>query len=241
MDNSIAYITLNRQRGLRFQLDIIANNVANIDTSGFRREGILFSEYVIAKTNAESVSMADLNSRFVSSEAGELYGSNGNLDIAIEGDGYFAIDAENEVLLTRSGSFQRSETGFLVTSTGSRVLDIGQAPIFLPPNGSQIEIANDGTVSVDGLEQAQIGIFSGEAVETAPSRVGNTAFSIAGAPIPLEGARLRQGALEGSNIKAIEEIAQMIEVTRAYERAENLMRDTDERVRRTVEILGQAI
>ncbi|MFQ5567730.1 MAG: flagellar hook-basal body complex protein [Paracoccaceae bacterium] len=239
MDSSISYLALNRQIGLAREMTAIANNVANLATTGFRREGLVFAEFVQAAAPGDSLSMADLRGRFASDLSGELTITGGQFDIAIAGEGFFTIQSGGETLLTRAGAFQRSAEGLLVTPDGAPVLDDGAAPIFVPPESAALEVARDGTISIDGAPIARL------AVVTAPpetlSRVGATAFRAAAGMTQLEAPRLRQGALEGSNVDPVLEIARMISVTRAYEQAQGLIEDDDERVRGTINRLGQAV
>ena len=239
MDSALPYLTLNRQIGLARELDTIANNVANLGTTGFRREGLVFAEFVRAAAPGDSLSMADLSGRFASDRPGELTVTGGRLDVAIEGEGFFAIRAGEETLLTRAGAFQRSAEGLLVTPDGSRVLDDGGAPIFVPPESASLVLARDGTLSVDGAPVARIGLV------TAPTeslvRVGGTAFRATEETVPVAAPQLRQGALEGSNVEPVAEIARMIAVNRAYERVQGLAKDADERTRETLRRLAQSV
>jgi flagellar basal-body rod protein FlgF len=239
MDDRLAYLALNRQIGLSREMSSIANNVANLATTGYRREGLVFAEVVKSAAPGESMSMADLRARFASDRAGELTLTNGLLDVAITGEGFFSIDSGGETLLTRAGAFQRNDDGLLVTPDGDPVLDDGGAPIFLPPERASLQIARDGTISVDGAPIARLGVVT--APPEALSRVGATAFAAAGGVVPVEFPRLRQGALEGSNVDGVNEIARMIMVSRAYEQARGLIEDADERARDTIRRLGQAV
>ncbi|GMG83642.1 flagellar hook-basal body complex protein [Paralimibaculum aggregatum] len=239
MDDSFYYLAVNRQSGLKAEMATIANNIANLDTPGFRREGMIFSEYVVAAERGDSVSMADLDARFASDRPGRQSITAGALDIAIEGEGFFVVEDPLGLRLTRAGAFQRSEEGLLVTSAGDTVLDAGLAPVFVPPEG-EIAIASDGTVSVDGQEQARIGIFTGP--QEALTRSGDTGFLVpAEAITAVEAPKLRQGALEGSNVDPVLEIARMIEVSRAYEQAQQLIQDEDDRIREAIDRLGQPV
>lgn len=238
MDNALYYLAVNRQLGLAAEMDLVANNLANLNTSGFRREGLAFTEFVISAQVGESVSMADLGARYVSDLPGGLNVTGGQFDMAIEGDGFFAIDTGEGIRLTRSGAFQKSETGFLVTPDGSEVLDIGQAPIPIPAEATSVLIATDGTVSIDGDPVAQVGVFN--APREFMSRYGDTAFLVeddAFEPVPAP--RVRQGSIEQSNVDPVMEIARMIEVTRAYETAQSLVQDEDERIREAIQTIGK--
>lgn len=239
MDSTLPYLALNRQIGLAREMDTIANNVANMATTGFRREGLVFAEFVHAAAPGDSVSMADLGARYPSARPGELTVTGGRLDLAIEGEGFFAIRNGEETLLTRAGAFMRSAEGLLVTPHGAPVLDDGGAPIFVPPESAALEVARDGTISLDGAPVGRIGVV------TAPpetlTRVAGTAFRPEGETVPVEAPRLRQGALEGSNVDPVSEIARMIAVSRAYESTQRLSEDADERTRETLRRLGQTV
>lgn len=219
-------------------MDVIANNMANIDTVGFRREGVSFTEYVVSAATGDSVSIGDLGARFSSEEMGKLYLSGGQLDLAVRSDGFFLLDTDDGKLLTKSGAFMVSEEGFLSTSNGDQVLDIGEAPIVLPNDSEGIVVSSDGTISIGGEPLAQIAVVN--APRELLSRFGNTAFQVEDDEYaPVANAKVQQGALEESNVDPVLEIARMIEVTRAYETAQSLVEDEDERVNSVIRSLGR--
>ena len=134
------------------------------------------------------------------------------------------------------GAFQRNAQGLVVNAAGLPLLDTGGAPIFLPPDAGRPVIAADGTVSVDGQPLAQVAVM--EAPEAGLTRLSGAAFRSASDPVPVENPQIRQGAIEGSNVDAVAEIARMIEVQRAYEQVQSLIDDEDRRVSDTIETLG---
>jgi len=239
MDNALYYLAINRQRGLATAMDTIANNVANITTTGFRREGLVFSEFVQAPDHGPSVSMADLRTHYPSPRAGELRVTGGRFDLAIQGEGFFQVEGAEGPLLTRAGAFQLSPEGFVVDPQGRRLLDSGAAPLFIPPDARSVTIAPDGSLSVDGRLQAELGVV--DAPPETLVRVGDTAYRAREGVQPAQAPRIRQGALEGSNVDPVAEIARMIAVSRAYEQVQGLIEDEDERIRRTIETLGQPV
>lgn len=239
MDNALYYLAVNRQVGLRAEMQTIANNIANMGTNGFRREGLAFTEHVVAIRDGASVSMADLGARYASDLPGEVTITGGRFDVAIEGKGYFLLQSGDETVLTRAGVFQLSAEGFLVTPSGDRVLDAGGAPITIPPDAANVLIGGDGTISSNGVPIAQLAVVS--APPERMSRSGNTAFRVeGGAYEPVEFPKLRQGAIERSNVDPVGEVARMIEVSRAYEMAQSVITDEDERVREAIRKLGTA-
>lgn len=239
MDDTIAYLALNRQIGLSREMNSIAANVANVSTTGYRREGLVFAEFVRGTAGGPGLSMADLRGRFASARAGEVTLTGGRLDVAISGEGFFTIRSGDEVLLTRAGAFLTGPNGILLNPDGAEVLDDGGAAIFIPPDAGELSIAPDGSISDRGVALGRIGVV------TAPpetlSRAGATAFRTSGAVAPVAQPGLLKGALESSNVDPVSEIARMIEVNRAYERAQGLIEDADRRVRDTLSRLGQAV
>lgn len=141
-------------------------------------------------------------------------------------------------MLTRAGSFQISNEGILTTTEGTPVLDNGGAAIPIAIDAKEISVAEDGTISANGQPIAQLGIVIADPV--ALKRFGDTAFTVADDAFEaVENPKIRQGALESSNVNPINEIARMIEVTRAYEMAQSVITDEDERVREAIQTLSE--
>ena len=219
------------------EMGVIANNIANISTSGFRREGVVFSEYVTRMDAGPSLSMANGNVRSIDLSQAGMMQTGGTFDFAIQGDGFFLIETPNGQGLTRAGSFTPSAAGELVTADGYRLLDQGGAPVFVPPDAGVIAMATDGTVSAGGTPIAQIGLWKPVDPLGLEHEAG-TLFSAA-AVEPAEGAVILQGFLEESNVDPVSEIARMIEVQRAYEMGQTFLDREDERVRGVIQTLGR--
>lgn len=235
MENS-TYTTLTRQVGLMREMQVVANNIANLSTTGFRQEGVIFSEFVQSVEGGPSVSMASARAHDTSLVQGALTRTDNSLDFAIEGDGFFVIETPAGDRLTRSGSFSASAEGDLVTNDGLRVLDAGGAPIFVPPGASQIKAAADGTLSADGQPIAQIGVVQ----PTDPlslQREDGVMFNAADGYEPVENPRVVQGFVEGSNVDPVGQIARMITVQRAYELGQSFLDAENERMRSAIKTL----
>jgi len=238
MDNA-GYTTLTRQAGLLREMQTVANNLANLSTTGFRKEGVIFAEHVKALDGKESsLSMATANVRLTMQQQGTLTQTNGNFDFAIEGDGFFMIETPKGQLLSRAGSFTPNAEGELVTPDGYRLLDGGGAPIFIPPDARSISVSADGTLSADGVPQTQISLFT-PADPTDLTRQNGVRFSVKGDVEPVEGSSIMQGFIEDSNVNPVIEIARMIEVQHAYELGQSFMDKEDERIRGVLSTLGR--
>ena len=236
MDAS-GYVTLSRQSGLLAQMDIIANNIANTSTTGFRREGMVFSEYLKAAGEAPSLSIGFGNTRVVDQTQGGLSQTGGSFDLAIEGDGFFLIDTPQGQQLTRSGSFTPGADGTLVTADGHNVLDAGGSAIFVPTNARNVTVSQDGTLSSDGVPLSQIGLWKPTDPMSLRHEAG-TRFSSSGVEAA-EGAHILQGYLEESNVDPLQEVASMIAVQRAYEMGQNFLDREDDRARNVISTLGR--
>ncbi|MGJ8617930.1 MAG: flagellar hook-basal body complex protein [Sulfitobacter sp.] len=235
MENA-GYTTLSRQSGLVREMQIVANNIANTATTGFRAEGLIFSEYVKPVERGASLSMGQGNVRNTSFEQGALSQTGGTFDFAIEGDGYFLIETPSGERLTRSGAFSPSAEGDLVTYNGFRVLDAGGAPLFVPP-GANIAVSADGTLSADGTPLGQLGLV--RPIDASDmEREDGVMFRTTAGYEPTDDARILQGFVENSNVNAVGELARMIEVQRAYELGQSFLESEDERVRAAIKALN---
>jgi len=238
MENA-TYTTLTRQSGLMNQLRVVANNIANVSTTGYRTEEVIFSEHVQALgRNDDSLSMATATARNTLSLQGTLAQTGGSFDLAIEGDGFFLIETPEGERLTRAGSFLPNENGDLVTPEGHRVLDAGGAPVFVPQGAGPVGIAPDGTVSAGGQPVGQIGLV----IPNDPLgmvRENGVRFRADDGFQPAIEGRMMQGFLEESNVDPVLEISRMIEVQRAYELGQSFIDKEDERIRSAIRALGQ--
>jgi len=237
MDNA-GYVALTRQTGLLSELRTVAQNVANASTVGYRREGVVFSEYVKEAGN-ESLSMASAGAHFIDQAQGVLKQTGGTFDVAIEGDGYFRIETDNGERLSRAGNFSLSAEGELVTADGQRVLSTDGAAIAIPADAGRISISGDGTISGDGEEFARIGVSIAESRDL--RREGNNLFSAINGAQPAEDFNVAQGFLEQSNVNSVTEIARLIEVQRAYELGQGLMEREHNRLTSMIQTLGRSM
>jgi len=233
MENA-GYTVLSRQSGLMREMQIVANNIANAATTGFRQEGLVFSEHVVAMESGTSISMAGATARNTSMVQGALSQTEGTLDLAIEGEGFFQVETPQGLRLTRAGSFSANGEGDLVTNDGYLVLDAGGAPIFIPPDATDLSVAADGTVSSNGRPLTQIGLF----LPSDPNdlvREDGVMFRADFGTEPSDTGRILQGYRESSNVDPIGQMARMIEVQRAYELGQSFMDAEHERQRQALQ------
>jgi flagellar basal-body rod protein FlgF len=238
MENA-TYTALTRQSGLMNEMRVVANNIANLSTTGFRSEGVIFAEHIKALgPNDSSLSMATASARNTLSAQGTLTQTGGSFDLAIEGEGFFLVETPNGERLTRAGAFTPNENGDLVTPEGHRVLDAGGAPVFVPQGAGPVGIAPDGTISAGGQPVGQIGLVT-PLDALGMVREDGVRFRADGGYEPVFEGRMLQGFVEESNVDPVLEITRMIEVQRAYELGQSFLDKEDERIRSAIRALGK--
>ena len=241
MDNAMV-AALTRQSGLMREMQVVANNIANISTTGFRAEGLIFAEHVARLDGADGdgLSMARAAGRNIRLLQGDLEPTGGNFDFAIEGDGFFMLQGPDGESLTRAGHFMPDAQGELVNAEGHYLLDAGGAPVFIPPDAQNVMLARDGTLSADGRPITQLGLW--QPVDPSDlTHLDGVRFASRGAVEPMLEATIIQGFLENSNVDPVSQIARMIEVQRAYELGQGFLDREDERVRSFLRTAGAQV
>jgi flagellar basal-body rod protein FlgF len=243
MDNALL-LGLQTQRVLQRRLDVSANNLANVDTSGFKADELITEELDNTGASAD-VNPTDI--RFVRDiglgrdmSQGEIASTGNPLDVAIEGNGYFMVQGLNwQPMYTRDGAFKLTGDGQLVTGDGRSVLNSGGAPISIDAQGESPTIGRDGAITVAGNEVGRLGVVM-FAAPGALSKVGDNLWDAHGQQSqPFDGVVV-QGALEGSNVRPVVEITRLIEISRAYQSAAQFVANADSLRQRAIQTLGQA-
>lgn len=226
------YAALSRQTQLLHEMQVVANNLANSNSTGFRQENLIFSEFLSGGDGDpnDTLSMTRAGSRTTSFHQGALRQTGGTFDFAIEGEGFFSVETAQGPKLTRAGNFSANSFGELANADGHLVLDIGSAPIFVPPDAEKISLGNDGTLSADGRPIGQIGVFIPEDPSSLKRESGTT-FDYVGELLPSPIAKIAQGFVENSNVNPIQQITRMIEIQRAYEFGQSFLDAEDGRIR----------
>ncbi len=243
MDNAL-YVGLSRQMVLRRQMDIVANNIANADTTGFKVESLISEE----KPGAPAFTLQGPRPiKFVAADGvardfgqGGLRRTDAPLDLAIEGEGFFKVQTKDGDRFTRDGGFRVDDTGRLATQSGQLVLDEGGGEIALDLQKGQITIAGDGTVSQGSQRVGKVGVYKFDSLSVLEKTGDNLLKNSSNAqPVAATNSRVREGMLEGSNVKPILEITRMIQVSRAYEQITRMMDSQAELSRSTITRMGR--
>ncbi len=233
-----SYVALSRQSGLRRQMDIVANNLANMSTSGFKGEKMMFVEHLVKskgghKPISERIAYVRDIATLRDHSEGPIETTGNPLDLAISGEGFFTIQTDQGDRYTRNGRFQLDQGGQLVNQQGFPVLAEGGQPIFFAPGDTNISIARDGTVATDNGDLGKLSLVSFENPQEMRPGAGGL-FATEAAPQAVENPNIQQGMLEGSNVLPIIEMSRMIDVHRTYDNVKKFIEREDDRMRQMV-------
>jgi flagellar basal-body rod protein FlgF len=235
-------IGLSRQIALARQMDVVANNMANINTTGFKAEESLYEEYVGPVARDQDFMGKDQPLSYVQDwatmhdlSAGDMVQTGNPLDVAINGAGFFAVQTAGGDRWTKAGSFQINNAGTLVDLSGNPVLGDG-GPIQFGPEETDVNISEDGAVSSSAGAKGRLRLVE-FANPQAIKHEGGNLFS-GGTPIAPTDTRVMQGFIEKSNVSGVSAMAEMIKVQRAYESAAALSQRQDDMRRSAIQRLG---
>jgi len=244
MENTTLIATA-RQSGLLRQLDIVANNIANMNTNGFKGEKMMFIEHLVKSKDSNKLLGKPLSfvrdiATMTNFDDGAIEKTGNPLDLAIAGEGFFVVQTDKGERYTRNGRFKLDEGGQLVTQTNNPVLSTGGQPFFLSPEDTEIAISKDGTVSTNNGDLGRIRLVTFDNLQLL-KRSANGLFASEAAAKDVTNVALAQGMLEGSNVQPIFEMAKMIDIQRTYDGVRTFLDREDERMRKMISEMGQTV
>lgn len=245
MQNAIL-IGVSRQVALARELDVVANNVANVTTNGFKARSSRFQEYVMPRASAEAFPRADRPLSYVVDNgtpldisAGAVERTGSPLDVAINGDGFLAVQTGAGERYTRNGALSIDAQGRLVTSDGHPVVG-DNGPISLSPQESNPSIAADGTVSTDQGQRGKLRLVRFADVQGLKNEGANLFASDTPGQPAAGTSRLQPGSIERSNVKPVLEMSRLIDVNRTYTMVAGMVQRLDELKRTAIQRLAEA-
>lgn len=242
----------------QYRLDVIANNLANVNTTGFKADKLAFRDtfrrYAHDLVNPNQtieqevpwprsflLAQPRIAERVVDLSQGAFRATGNPLDLAIAGEGFFRLQTPDGEALTRKGVYHLSAEGYIVDEHGNQLLGDG-GPLQVPDGGS-IVILGDGTVTVDGEIIDQLTIVTVEDQQVL-DKAGNSLFRIKAnsdaQPIPAQDASVEQGFLEAANVEVVTEMVNMIETMRAFEAYQKMITGTFEQDKKAITEVGAA-
>ncbi len=243
MENTIL-VTLSRQITLQRKMNVIANNMANMNTAGFKSDELKFEEYLAPVARVDGFQGRDKRVKFVIDphmvrdlSAGTQRQTGRELDVALAGDGWMVVNAPQGERYTRNGQLQLNGEGTLVTSEGYPVLGEG-GEITFGPGETGIVIGKDGTISTSKGVKDKLRIVEFETPQ-AMRKQGNSLYESNETPTDSNTTSVIQGAFETSNVHSMKQMTQMIETVRAYTSVSRMLEATDETRGKAIQQLGR--
>ncbi|MBR1152988.1 flagellar basal-body rod protein FlgF [Bradyrhizobium sp. JYMT SZCCT0428] len=251
MENTLL-VGLSRQMVLERQMDVVANNVANVNTNGFKADRSLFEQFLRSPAHEDNFQRPDRQVAFVQDRgtfkdfaAGASEMTKNPLDVAIDGKGFLVVQTPAGERYTRDGNLQINTQGQLVTQSGFPVMG-GSGPIVFQQTDKQITIAPDGNVTVlEGSNRidsvrGKLRIVSFADAQKLVKEGGNLYSAGQGvAPQPDTTSRVNQGYVEKSNVNSVTEMSRMIEITRAYTQISALLQQQSDLHKSAIEKLAE--
>jgi flagellar basal-body rod protein FlgF len=249
MQNALL-VGLSRQVTLERQMDVVANNVANANTNGFKADRTLFEEFLNSGAHEDNFVGSDRRVSYVQDRGtfrdigqGPMEETRNPLDFAVDGSAFFAVQVAGGERYTRDGKFSLNAQGQLVTSDGFAVLG-NAGPITFQPTDHDINVAPDGTVTVlEGTARTdsirgKIRLVSFDDAQKL-TRLGSNLYDTGSATAQAETkSTVRQGYVEKSNVNAVGEMSRMVEVMRAYTQVANMLQSQSDLHKTAIEKLA---
>jgi len=240
MENTI-YIGLSKQVALQQQMSIVSNNIANVNTPGYRADKMLFEEYVTSpKPTNEAISQVLDYGQYKDTQAGTVSFTGNPLDVALQGPGFFLIETAAGTQYSRAGNFALNNNRELVNASGNPVLDNGEGRITIPPEVKEITITANGEIVTDRGAAGQLGMVEFANVQNLRP-TGSGFYTPVGGEVaaPAENTIAAQNSLEGSNVQAVLEMTDLIEISRQFQSMQRNLQNEHDRQRSTIQKLTE--
>ena len=232
MENS-TYILTTSQRALRQRLEVISNNIANMNTPGFKADRATFRD-VLAKTSPGGREYyAQTQGTFTDFREGAMTPTANQFDVALGQDGFLVVDTPAGERYTRSGRLQLNADRQLVTAAGNPIQGQG-GPITIPEGTSQVLINKDGSITANEQNIDRLRVVRFEDNAALQKTYGNM-YVAAAEPVDMENPNVLQGMLESSNVQAIAEVTEMMGVLRSYQSVSKTVQKEDGRIKKMIE------
>ena len=244
MDNALL-VGLSTQESLRRRMDVVANNLANMNTAGFKAE-VALNDLIVerpaeAMDTPEDIRFTQVERLHRDMSTGTMKQTSNPLDLGLfQDNAFFTVRVGEELYYTRDGQFSLDDLSRLVTREGGFVQDDAGNDIVFDPEGGPPVIDANGTIRQGNLEIGRLAVYGFE-TPGALEKVGNNLWSPTDQEAEaVELPEVQQGVVEQSNVNAIFEVTRMIEISRAYASASRLVKDADELRKNAISKLGSA-
>lgn len=231
MENSL-YVGLSRQLVLDHAMTLVANNVANASTPGYRAQNPMFQEYISKSTGytkQDPLSMVYDMGQYDTTSPGSVQVTGGTYDVALMGPGFLEVQSPSGAIqYTRGGDFTTNSSNQIVTADGFIVSGAGGNAITIPTEAKEVVITDSGEVTADGNVVGKFSVVEFDNIQDLTPE-GNGLYSSKNPGQAATDTTVRQGAIEGSNVNPVQEMTRMIEILRTYQSTMKMINDEHNR------------
>jgi flagellar basal-body rod protein FlgF len=245
MDNT-AYIALSRQMALWKQMNIVSNNMANMNTAGYKQDNALFTSYINQSPEATGIGAMPMfftqdYADFQNFAEGAFKDTGNTFDLAIKGDGFFCVETKDGEKYTRKGQFTLNEDGALATTDGDLVMSENNTPFFFAPGETDITISENGDVMTENglIGRLKIAKFADnqKLLKIAGVLFENTEGNAVN--FGSDNVRIAQGMVESSNVNSITEMTNLVKIQRSYEYVQQMIDEEHDRLSNTISVYAE--
>lgn len=214
------YVALSAQMAMERRLATVANNVANMNTAGYRAERIRF-ETLIDNAGGRDVAFSSVGETYTDLTAGQSQFTGNPLDVAVQGDAWFSVKTPAGIAYTRDGRMHMSADGQLLSVNNYPVLDAGGTALAIDPAGGEVRIGADGSISQGKVAVGKVGLFTIPAGANLTRADNSSVIPDQAADVVQDFTKVsvHQGYSESSNVDPIREMTRLIMIQRAFEQA----------------------
>lgn len=232
-------VALSSQMARERQMDVLANNIANLSTTAFKGEQMVFAE-ILANKGGATVAYVEDAGTVRNWAQGPLTRTGNALDVALQGAGFLEVQTAQGVRYTRDGRLKLDPQGQVVTLEGEAVLGDSERPIVVPQGTSTITIGQDGTIT---SQAGNIGHLPVVNFDTLDALVGERdgLYNTDETPTPVTGTKVMQGMLEGSNVQSVLEMTRLMAASRAIGMAKSFQDNEADRHKTAIDRLGKTV
>jgi flagellar basal-body rod protein FlgF len=239
MDNP-SNVAMSGQMARERQMDVLANNIANLSTTAFKGQEMVFAELLANTADGSKVSYVQDAGTVRDWSQGALTQTGNSLDVALQGSGFFEVQTAAGVRYTRDGRLKLDNQGDLVTLDGDAVLSDGQQPIVLPPGSTGITIGENGTVTTRQGNVGKLAVVSFDQMQNLAAEQGGL-YATDEDPTPATDTLVKQGMIEASNVSPILEMTRLMSAARAVGAAKTFTDGEADRHKNAIDRLAKVV
>jgi len=235
-----SYVALSGQIARERQMELLANNIANLSTTGFKAQRMVFAQYLANTADGQSIAYVEDAGTVRDFGQGPLTRTSSQFDVALQGAGFIEVQTAAGTRYTRDGRMKLSPDGNLVTLEGDAVLGQGDRPIAIPSGTATVTIGQDGTIATEQGAIGRLAVVNFDNLQ-ALSAEADGLYSTDQTPTPVTDTKVMQGMVEESNVQPVLEITRMMSASRSFGAAKNFTDGEADRHKNAIDRLAKVV